>query len=113
MLGSCVSPAFLSILPAAGDAAAQVLRWRAWAPFLGDGEASSLKARFPSKAPAGRRQNHNLTILGWSSRHPASPGFQDVWLKDRVCKAEDSSGDPCRGRGGGPQHQLAPALCLR
>lgn len=37
-----VSLAFLSILPAASEAAVQALRWRAQAPFLGDGETVSM-----------------------------------------------------------------------
>lgn len=32
-----------------------------------------LKARFFSKTPVGRRQNHKLAILSWISRHPTFP----------------------------------------
>lgn len=40
--GCCVSRTFLSILPAAGEAAVRAVRWGARACFSGNGEAASL-----------------------------------------------------------------------
>lgn len=72
--GRCVSPAFLSILPALA---------RLWCKREG-GEHQpisqgmnkpfhSLKAGFSYKAPAGQRQNHKFTTRSWVLRHPTCP----------------------------------------
>lgn len=72
--GHCVSPAFLSILPAAAWAVVQAEGGEPQPVSQGmDKMLHSLKAKSSSKSPAGQRQNHNSTMLCWILRRPICP----------------------------------------
>lgn len=76
-------------------------------------QLSLLKPNFLPKHPRGGGKTITRPSSAGFRGIPPPPGLQDVWLKDRACKAQNSGGAPRRGRCGGPQHQLMPALCLQ